>query len=223
MSTSYLRGAFIAYEPDGYPERKRVIPFRFNPESVGRQLAVEQGQSGQGTDAAGASGAGSSKEQGAPDSSSGSLKQTLTVQVRFDFADRHEASSDLDERLGVAPEIAVVEDLLYPAEAESEQPNQGGEPVQPRARRPIVLFVWGRKRVFPVRITQMTINETMYNADLNPVRAEIDISMEVLGERDASNFEAVRRALEHTDSKRRELARMFLDKTKDQGSNILPL
>ena len=44
-STSYLRGAFIAYESGGYPDKKRVIPFRFNPESLSRSLSVEQGQS----------------------------------------------------------------------------------------------------------------------------------------------------------------------------------
>ncbi len=31
---NYVRGAFIAYEPDGYPKEKRVIPFRFNPEAL---------------------------------------------------------------------------------------------------------------------------------------------------------------------------------------------
>ncbi len=45
---NYLRGAFIAYEPDGYPDCKRVIPFRFNPEALARQLSVEQGEPAQG-------------------------------------------------------------------------------------------------------------------------------------------------------------------------------
>ena len=46
MEINYLRGAFIAYEPGGYPDRKRVIPFRFNPESLSRQLSIEQGAGG---------------------------------------------------------------------------------------------------------------------------------------------------------------------------------
>ena len=46
---SYLRGAFIAYEPGGYPDRRRVIPFRFNPESISRSLKVDSGQTGAGT------------------------------------------------------------------------------------------------------------------------------------------------------------------------------
>ena len=49
---SYLRGALIAYEPDGYPDKKRVIPFRFNPESLARQMSVEKGQAPQGANAA---------------------------------------------------------------------------------------------------------------------------------------------------------------------------
>ena len=40
----YLRGALIAYDPGGYPGKRRVIPFRFNPESLTRTVTVEGGQ-----------------------------------------------------------------------------------------------------------------------------------------------------------------------------------
>jgi len=143
--------------------------------------------------------------------------------VRFDFADRIEAASNLPEELGVAPEIAALEDLLYPAETEAEAASDGTEPVRQRQPRPTVLLVWGRKRVLPVRLTSITINESVYNAQLNPVRAEIDISVEVMGDADARDNEAVRSALEFTQGNRRQLARMFYDNTADQASNILPI
>ena len=54
-----------------------------------------------------------------------------------------------------------------------------------RARR--CCFVWGRKRVLPVRIASLKIDESVYNNHLNPVRAEIEASLEVLGEADAPN------------------------------------
>lgn len=224
--SGFLRGAFIAYEPDGYPDKKRVIPFRFNPEVLTRQLSVEQSENPGGPQAGGApsgGGSGNAATEQSPDASSGATKHSFNVMIRFDLHDRLEASSKLPAELGVAPEIAALEDLLYPAQAESEANSDGTEPVDARPRRPTVLFVWGRKRVYPVKITSMSINETIFNSQLYPIRAEIDCSLEVLGESEARDNLAVQRALSFTTDKRRELSTMFLNNTADQSSNILPL
>jgi hypothetical protein len=218
----YLRGAFIAYEPGGYPDQKRVIPFRFNPESLSRTVAVEAGQSGGGVEGAAPGAAAAPAGEVSADSAS-TVKESFSVLIRLDFADREEAVSGLDEEFGIAPEIAAIEDLLYPAETESEASSDGTEPVRPARPRPTVLLVWGRKRVLPVRIASLKIDESIHNSHLNPVRAEIEASLEVLGEADARNDPAVRSALDHTHAGRRELARMYYDNTASQGSNILPL
>ena len=73
-----------------------------------------------------------------------------------------------------------------------------------------MLFVWGRKRVLPVRIASLKIDESVYNNHLNPVRAEIEASLEVLGEAEARDDPAVRSALDHTNAGRRELAQHVL-------------
>lgn len=221
----YLRGAFIAYDPGTYPDQKkrRVIPFRINPESLSRTVAVQSGQSGGGVEGAAPRAARGSTPEATPDASSGSLKESFSVQIRLDFADRNGAVTSMDEEYGIAPEIAAIEDLLYPTETESEAASDGTEPVRPARPRPVVLFVWGRKRVLPVRIASLKINESVYNNHLNPVRAEIEASLEVLGEADARNETAVRTALDHTDGGRRELARMYYENTASQGTNILPL
>jgi hypothetical protein len=180
------------------------------------------GSAGGGTAGAQPGSPSTSSEQAA-DASVGSLKESYSVQVRVDFADRLDAARQLPPELGVAPEIAALEDLLYPADNEADAPSSGSEPVSQRPVRPTVLFVWGRKRVVPVRITAMTINETDYNNQLNPVRAEIEVTVEVLGQTEAADNEAVRSALDFTRSKRRELANLFYENTSGQGSQILPL
>jgi hypothetical protein len=219
----YLRGAFIAYEPGGYPEARRVIPFRFNPESLSRTIAVQAGQPGAGVEGA-APGAGAAPPaEGSADSSGGVVKESFTVQIRVDLADRDQSVSGLDEQFGVAPEIAAIEDLLYPAEADSDAASDGTEPVQPARARPTVLLVWGRKRVLPVRIVSLKVDESVYNNHLNPVRAEMEVSLEVFGEAEARNDPAVRAALDHTHAARRELARQYYANTSAQGSTILPL
>lgn len=223
MSTgiNYLRAAFIAYEPGADSSQRRAIPFRFNPEGLSRSISVEQGEGSPGTQGAGGSSGGDGSQ--ASDGNSGSVKESFTVQVRLDFADRLEATRNLPEELGVAPEIAAIEDLVYPAPSEAEAAETGNEAVRQRQPRPTVLFVWGRKRVLPVRITGITINETVHNIHLNPVRAEIEVSVEVMGDADARDNEAVRSALDFTQGERRKLAKQFYDNTADQASNILPI
>jgi hypothetical protein len=89
--------------------------------------------------------------------------------------------------------------------------------------RPTVLFVWGRHRVVPVRIASLKIDETLHNASLYPVRAELEASLELLGEADARNDPAVRAALQHTENTRRDLARQFYENTSQQGSILPPI
>jgi len=220
-TVGYLRGAFIAYEPGGYPDGdRRVIPFRFNPETLSRAFQVEQGKSGSGTE--GAKKGGGKGDAGA-DASSGTVKNTFTVQVRFDFDDRHDIASDLPAELGILPELSALEGLLFAAESPADAKSDGSEPVKPRQQRPTVLFVWGKKRVLPVKINGMTVNETRFNAELNPLRAEVDVQLEVLGDQDAKDNKAVQDALAFTAGKRAEMAKQFLDKAASQGTNILPL
>jgi hypothetical protein len=45
---------------------------------------------------------------------------------------------------------------------------------------PLILFIWGRKRVLPVNITSMNITETEFSAELNPIRATVSVSLTVI-------------------------------------------
>lgn len=220
----YLRGAFIAFEPQGYPYKRRVILFRFNPESISRSVALEVGQNRPGTEGANSQAAPApSSEARASDPGTGTIKETFSVAIRLDYADREESLSGMDPELGIAPEIAAIEDLLYPAQTQADASSDGTEPVKAARARPTVLFVWGRHRVVPVRIASLKIDETLHNASLYPVRAEIEASLELLGDADAKNDPAVSAALQHTENSRRDLARQFYENTSQQGSILPPI
>lgn len=220
---NFTQGAFAVYNPDDTALMSSFIPFRFNPESLTRQLQLEQAQGGGGGAAPGAQGAGNGSggggEQGA-DASSGTLKESFSVLLRFDLADRVEAHSSLPVEFGVLPEISALEELLYPVESETEAPSDGSEPVRARGRRPIVLFIWGERRVVPVKITGMAIAETFFNGRLYPIRAEIEVGLEVLGEAEARDNSRVQSSLSFTAANRRKMARLYLDTTADQGTSI---
>jgi hypothetical protein len=219
----YLRGAFIAYDLDGYStgnsKQRRIIPFRINPESFSRSLSIESAQTAQGVEGAGGKAASSTNEQSA-DASSGTLKETFAVQVRLDLVDRLESAVSLDQALGILPEIAALEDLLYPARTDATANSDGKEPLRSKDPRPTVLFVWGTQRIVPVKITQMSINETLHNSELNPVRAEVEVTMEVLRDADATGNAAVRDALQFTDTNRRNLSASFISRTAAQNTNV---
>ncbi|MFB4317341.1 hypothetical protein [Actinomadura sp. 21ATH] len=222
VELNYVRAAFIAYEPGGYPDRRRVIPFRVNPESLSRTVAAEGGQRPAGVESGRGATPPASGEAPA-DAAAAAVKHSFTVQIRLDFADRDPALTNLDEQYGIAPDIAAVEDLMYPAQTDADASSDGTEAVRAASPRPTVLLVWGRKRVLPVRITALKIEESVFNTELHPVRAELEASLEVLGEAEAQADLAVRSALDDLGARRRELARMYYDNTAAQGSNILPL
>jgi len=216
---SYLRGAFIAVDP-GSTKEKRVIPFRFNPESLSRSVSVEAAQQGGGVEGA-APGAAAQPPAEASADAGGAVKETFSVLIRLDFADREESASGLSDEFGIAPEIAAIEELLYPVETDAHKASDGTDPKQPALSRPTVLFVWGRKRIVPVRIASLKIDESVYNDQLNPVRAEIEVSLELLGEAEARADGTVRSALDYTSKERQNLAKAYYGKTSSQASKYL--
>lgn len=217
-ASGYLRGAFIAWDPGGYPSdpsKKKTIAFWFNPEGLQRKLTVEQGQAATGTEGAAKSSSGS---QQASDASTGTVKESFSVLLRFDARDRPQSFSDGGDDLGVLPEIAALEDLLQPAESDTTAPSDGTEAAPARSPRPTVLFVWGRKRLLPVKITGLDINETLHNSALNPVRAEVQVALEVLTDAHAKDNLAVGDALGFTLQNRRSLARMYHEQAAASGT-----
>jgi hypothetical protein len=49
-----------------------------------------------------------------------------------------------------------------------------------RQSTPVLIFVWGRQRIYPVRLTNLNIQEAEYNANLNPTRVTVGVQMQVL-------------------------------------------
>jgi hypothetical protein len=85
---------------------------------------------------------------------------------------------------------------------------------------PAVLFVWGPARILPVRITALTITETLFDALLRPTRATAELGFRVLTSKELTNvtgpFKTVARAAyERSQSQRELLALANLQHAKD--------
>jgi hypothetical protein len=51
---------------------------------------------------------------------------------------------------------------------------------------PLTLFIWGAKRILPVRITDFSITEEAHDQALNPIRAKVGLGLRVLSYNDLS-------------------------------------
>jgi hypothetical protein len=48
------------------------------------------------------------------------------------------------------------------------------------AELPLTLLAWGKSRVVPVRLTSFAVTEEAFDPKLNPIRAKVDLGMQVL-------------------------------------------
>jgi hypothetical protein len=152
-----------------------VIVFQYNPETMTRTLQAQ---------AAGDNAARSeaTRLQGPP-------IETIKLDVEIDAADQLETGSGFAADLGVHPQLAALEMLIYPASA-LEIANTvllalGTLEIVPPVA-PFILLVWGFKRVLPVRLTGFSITEELHDPELNPIRAKVSLDLRVLSTNDLS-------------------------------------
>ena len=178
LRPNLLKGALAVFPtqtPGSTPSA--VILFQYNPESMKRTLAHRAAQTpNQGN-------TGAAKEDVLR--VSGPPLETITLSVDMHAADQLD---DPDSNMPVAehglhPAIATLELLMYPptldAETIAEQAANGQVQVNP-ADLPLVLFIWGKSRVVPVKITSFSVSEEAFDRQLNPIAAKVDLSMQVL-------------------------------------------
>jgi hypothetical protein len=168
-SPRLLKGAIIGF--DLMNPLASVIVFQYNPEKMTRKVDAR------------------TKKSSGPTNRSEALVltgpplETITLSVEIDAADQLEAANPLAEYLGIYATLSALEMLLYPKSIQviqaEIQAKAGAMPVI-AAEAPLTLFIWGPQRVLPVRLTSFSISEEAYDPLLNPTRAKVDLSLQVL-------------------------------------------
>jgi hypothetical protein len=118
--------------------------------------------------------------------------ESLRFDIRLDATDRLNDGDAQAALFGIAPQLATLELLMEP-KSESElgavvddirqQLGQGDKPgftFTGTAKPPMVLFIWGVKRVLPVNINSMQIMETEFSPLLAPTRATVAVNLTVI-------------------------------------------
>ncbi|HEY6141022.1 MAG TPA: hypothetical protein VI670_24970 [Thermoanaerobaculia bacterium] len=179
-SPQVQKGAIVGLDP--FNPLASVIIFQYNPEKLTRTLTAQVvGGSGVKTRPAEAF-----RIKGPP-------QETISITVDIDAADQLEKTDPLATSLGIHPTLASLEMLLYPKSIKviaNEVLAKAGliETIPPEA--PLTLFIWGIKRIVPVRLTSFSINEEAFDTNLNPILAKVTLGLRVLNYDDLGLFSA---------------------------------
>ena len=118
---------------------------------------------------------------------SGPPKETITLAIEMDATDHLADANPLALASGITPTLAALEMMLYPKSAlviaNTIMSALGTVEILP-AEGPMILFVWGPTRVLPVRLASLSIVEEAYDTLLNPTRAKVDMTLNVLSYND---------------------------------------
>ncbi|HEY2290600.1 MAG TPA: hypothetical protein VGM86_07850 [Thermoanaerobaculia bacterium] len=153
-----------------------LIVFQYNPETMTRRLQAQTLGGGEGdrTEAL--------RLKGAP-------VETITLDIEIDATDQLETGDGIATSLGIYPQLSALEMLIYPKSAlviaNTVLMALGTIEVVPPVA-PFTLFVWGPKRVLPVRISDFSITEEAFDVNLNPIRAKVSLGLRVLSYNDLS-------------------------------------
>lgn len=167
-----IKGAIVGV--DKFNPLASVIVFQFNPESVTRRLQPRVAEN---------SGTGQQADRGEVYRLKGPPEETISLKIEIDATDDDGSINPLSYTSGISPTLSALEMLFYPKSAlvvANDALARTGmlEIIPPEA--PMTLFIWGPQRVLPVRVTSLNITEQAFDNLLNPIRAEVDISMTVL-------------------------------------------
>jgi hypothetical protein len=168
-SPRLLKGGIVLIDPQSGSVR-RIIALQYNPDSLSRTLQVQ---------AAGAE----SGDRSQALRLKGPPVETWKVEAELDATDRLEIADGTAGQVGLLPQLAALETMLYPTSGQLEANRgriSGGTLEITPMETPLALFVWSKERVVPVRFTEFSVTEEAFDPQLNPIRAKVSLGMRVL-------------------------------------------
>jgi hypothetical protein len=158
-----MKGALVVVSSSLAPQ---AIAFQYNPHTLTRQLAARKVEAERG-----------------PMRLTGAPEESISLEVEIDAIDQIGEGDEQAAELGVYPQISALEMLLYPSSAyvatSAALLESGTLEILPPPT-PMVLFVWGARRVLPVELSELSITEEAFDAGLNPTRARASLGLRVL-------------------------------------------
>ncbi len=163
-----LKGGLVLIDPQS-AAIEQVITFQYNPESLSRTLQMQATTS--------------EGDRSQPLRLRGPAVETLKLDVVLDAIDQLEQADAGATEFGIHPQLAVFESLLHPGSdqliSNNELAMSGVLEIIPM-EQPLLLFIWSKHRILPVRLTDFSITEEAFDTALNPIRAKLSVGLRVL-------------------------------------------
>jgi hypothetical protein len=162
------KGALITFVAD--TSVGNVITFQYNPSTLTRSLTPQY--------------IGAEKSDQAENIRfTGAPVEDINLTVQVDAVDQLEQGKDPGSTSGIHAQLAALELLTAPtmsqANATLSKLAAGTLEILPEIA-PLTVFIFGGNRIVPVKVKQVSITEEAHDAALNPIRAQVTLSMEVL-------------------------------------------
>lgn len=170
-SPRLLKGGIVLIDPSSGAVQ-RIITLQYNPDTLTRSLQVQSVEA-------------TTKDRSEALRLKGPPIETFKVEAELDATDQLEFpdQNQSSTQFGVGPQLAALETIVYPTSQQLLTANslaQAGTLEIAPMESPLTLFVWSKNRVVPVRITDFSITEEAFDANLNPIRAKVSLGMRVL-------------------------------------------
>jgi hypothetical protein len=112
-------------------------------------------------------------------------EESIGFEIRLDATDKLNEGDAITEQFGISPQLSTLELMVHPKGGLLEDLSSLLSPITGSSctktqNPPMILFIWGRKRVLPVNINSMNITETEFSTDLNPIRATVNVNLTVI-------------------------------------------
>ncbi len=171
ISPKLIKGGLVLIDPES-AKVLHVISLQYNADSLKRELKAQS---------AGGEGA----ERAEPTRFKGPAVETISFEADLDATDELEFPDQHANAVayGVAPQLAELEALSQPGSAQMRKVDNeaasGTLEIAPMLA-PLLLFVWGKTRVIPVKLSSFSITEEAFDPALNPIHAKVSVSLRVL-------------------------------------------
>ena len=150
----------------------RIISLQYNSDSLTRSLTAQTA-------------GGSDHDRVEPMRFKGPAVETFKLEADIDATDQLEFPEQNPNagQYGIQPQLALLESLVYPTASQlasvDSQASSGTLEIAPMLA-PLVLFVWGKNRIVPVKVSDFSITEEAFDAALNPIRAKLNLGLRVM-------------------------------------------
>jgi hypothetical protein len=213
-----MRGALIEYGSDFMGPIPNVVIFQFNPETLSRTVQIPPRSTGATSR--------ETTQAGEP------AVEKITLKASFSAADEFGDNKVLARLFGVGTRLAALEKMVYPSNdllaaigaALGLGGDSGDDPRQsmPRQKLPRILFIWGPYKILPVILESMSITEQQYDFLLNPIQAEVSLTMAVNAGDKCSDDDIGKGALTYSNMAKDAQAMANLANTAEQIVELIP-